>query len=86
MKVIITEKTAAGELLPIDVRDWNDQMIAMLNHSNYLLVGGKEYEMVEGRFNVNEASMEVLVLAVSQEENAEAAQDEQEQEEPEQEA
>jgi hypothetical protein len=73
MKVIITEKTAAGELMPIDVREWNDQMIAMLNHSNYLLVGGKEYEMVEGRLNVNESSMEVLVLAVGQEEKPEEA-------------
>jgi hypothetical protein len=67
MKVIITEKTEAGELLPIDVRDWDDQMIAMLNHSNYLLIGGKEYEMVEGRLNVNGPSMEVLVLAVKNE-------------------
>lgn len=64
MKVIITEKTQANELLPIDVRHWDDKMIAMLHHSNYLLVGGKEYEMVEGRLNVNDASMELLVLAV----------------------
>lgn len=64
MKVIITEKLEAGELKPIDVRDWNDQMLAVLNHSNYLLVGGKEYEMMEGRLNVNDGSMELLVLAV----------------------
>ncbi|MNP82885.1 hypothetical protein D3C76_1816650 [compost metagenome] len=75
MKVVITEKTETGGLLPIDVRDWNDQMIAMLNHSNYLLVSGKEYEMVEGRLNVNEPSMEVLVLAVKNDAGEEAAED-----------
>lgn len=66
MKVVITEKNAEGQLKPIDARDWNDQMIAMLHHSNYLLVGGKEYEMVEGRLNVNETYMELLVLPVSE--------------------
>ncbi|RAU96542.1 hypothetical protein [Paenibacillus sp. YN15] len=67
MKVVIMEKTEAGELVALDARDWNDQMIAMMNHANYLLVNGKEYEMVEGRLNVNEPYMEVLVLAVKQE-------------------
>ncbi len=74
MKVVIMEKTEAGELVALDARDWNDQMIALMNHANYLLVNGKEYEMVEGRLNVNEPYMEVLVLAVKQEaaEKAEA--------------
>ena len=67
MKVVIMEKTEAGELVALDARDWNDQMIALMNHANYLLVNGKEYEMVEGRLNVNEPYMEVLVLAVKQE-------------------
>lgn len=64
MKVIVTEKTEAGALRPIDERDWNDAMIAMLNHANYLLVNGSEYEMLEGRLNVNDQVMEVLVVAV----------------------
>lgn len=67
MKVVIMEKTEAGELVALDAREWNDQMIALMNHSNYLLVNGKEYEMVEGRLNINEPYMEVLVLAVKQE-------------------
>ncbi len=67
MKVVIMEKTEAGELVALDARDWNDQMIALMNHANYLLINGKEYEMVEGRLNVNEPYMEVLVLAVKQE-------------------
>ncbi|MDF2926829.1 MAG: hypothetical protein K0R57_5743 [Paenibacillaceae bacterium] len=75
MKVVITEKTAAGQLIPVDARDWNDQMIAMLNHSNYLLLSGKEYEMVEGRLNINEGYMELLVLAVGNEAVEETAED-----------
>jgi hypothetical protein len=67
MKVIIMEKTESGELTAVDTRDWNDTMVAMLNHSNYLLVNGKEYEMVEGRLNVSEQVMEILVLAVKNE-------------------
>jgi hypothetical protein len=74
MKVVITEKTEAGALIPVDARDWNEMMVNMLNHSNYLLVNGKEYEMVEGRLNVNEQVMELLVLAVKNEaENGTAA-------------
>lgn len=68
MKVVIMEKTEAGELVALDARDWNDQMLAGMNHANYLLVNGKEYEMVEGRMNVNEPYLEILVLAVKQEE------------------
>lgn len=67
MKVVVIEKTEAGELNPIDTRDWNDGMIAMLNHANYLLVNGAEYEMLEGRLNVNDQVMEVLVSAVKAE-------------------
>ncbi|WP_438444735.1 hypothetical protein [Gorillibacterium sp. sgz5001074] len=72
MKVVIMEKKDNGELTMVDSRDWNDSMIAMLNHSNYLLVQGKEYEMVEGRLNVDTQMMELLVLAVkSEDEQAE---------------
>lgn len=67
MKVIVTEKTESGELRAIDWRDWNDAMISMLNHSNFLLVNGKEYEMLEGRLNVNDQNMELLVVEVKQE-------------------
>lgn len=73
MKVAIRVKQESGELVTVDVRDWNDSMIAMLNHSNYLLVGGKEYEMMEGRLNVNDQVMEILVLAVKEEPAAESS-------------
>lgn len=68
MNVIIMEKTEAGQLVQVDTREWNETMVAMLNHANYLLVGGREYEMVEGRLNVNDQVMEILVLAVKNEE------------------
>lgn len=67
MKVIISEKTANGVLTSIDERDWSEAMVNALNHSNYLLVGGKEYEMLEGRLNVNDQTMEILVQAVNNE-------------------
>lgn len=64
MKVVIMEKKETGELAMVDSREWSDSMVSMLNHANYLLVQGKEYEMVEGRLNVDQQLMEVLVLAV----------------------
>lgn len=67
MKVVIMEKKESGELAAVDTRDWSESMVAMLNHANYLMVGGKEYEMMEGRLNVDEQVMEVLVLAVKNE-------------------
>jgi hypothetical protein len=72
MKVVIMEKMESGQLVQVDNRDWSDTMVAMLNHSNYLLVDGKEYEMVEGRLNVNDQVMEILVLAVKNEAAAES--------------
>jgi hypothetical protein len=39
-------------------------MIAMLEHANYLLVQDKEYEMVEGRLNVNTGKMEIMVISI----------------------
>ena len=65
--VKIIEKLEDGALVPIDEREWNEGMIAMLGHSNYLLVNDKEYEMLEGRLNVNLGTMEVLVAAVKAE-------------------
>lgn len=73
MKVIIMEKLESGQLVQVDSRDWNDTMVSMLNHANYLLVSGKEFEMVEGRLNVSEQVMEILVLAVKNEPAAETS-------------
>jgi hypothetical protein len=62
--VIIMEKTEDGSLIQIDERAWTVEMIAMLEHANYLLVNEKEYEMVEGRLNVNTGKMELLVISI----------------------
>ena len=62
--VIITEKMENGELIQVDERVWSIEMIAMLEHSNYLLINDKEYEMVEGRLNVNLGQMELLVISI----------------------
>jgi hypothetical protein len=64
--VIIMEKTEDGSLVQIDERAWTAGMIAMLEHANYLLVNEKEYEMVEGRLNVNTGKMELLVISIQQ--------------------
>jgi hypothetical protein len=62
--VIIIEKLENGEMAQIDERDWSTWMIAMLEHANYLLVQDKEYEMVEGRLNVNTGKMEIMVISI----------------------
>ncbi|NOJ73354.1 hypothetical protein HMI46_22765, partial [Paenibacillus alvei] len=46
--------------------EWNAAMIQLLNHANYLLVKDMEYEMLEGRLNVNSGNFELLVEAVHQ--------------------
>lgn len=63
--VIIIEKLETGELKQIDERIWSLGMIGMLQNVNFLTVNDKEYEMVEGRLNVNSGNMELLVLAAS---------------------
>lgn len=65
-KMIIFEKTSSGELVLLDEREWNAAMIQLLNHANYLLVKDMEYEMLEGRLNVNSGNFELLVEAVHQ--------------------
>ncbi|MCE5170041.1 hypothetical protein LQV63_12040 [Paenibacillus profundus] len=62
-KIVIFEKSASGELLPIDEREWNANMVQLLDHANYLLVNDIEYEMLEGRLNVNTGEFELLVVA-----------------------
>jgi len=64
MRVLITEKKEDGQLEAIDRRDWTQDMLAALQHANYILLNGQEYEMLEGRLDVNEAMMEILVMPV----------------------
>ncbi|MEC0248480.1 hypothetical protein ACI48J_21555 [Paenibacillus chitinolyticus] len=63
--VLIIEKLENGELKTIDERTWNATMLAMMEHANFLLVGGKEYEMIEGRLDVENQKLEVLVLPIN---------------------
>jgi len=61
--MVVYEKTKDGELRIVDRREWSPEMVSLLNHTNYLILNGVEYEMVEGRINVDEQTMELLVIA-----------------------
>ncbi|MFD1776902.1 hypothetical protein ACFSF2_23800 [Paenibacillus rhizophilus] len=62
MSVILYEKMPDGELNAIEERVWSSNMIAALEHVNYLVVGGREFETVEGRLNVDEGKLELLLV------------------------
>lgn len=62
MNVVLFEKLPDGELREIEERSWSSHMVAALEHVNYIVVEGKEYETVEGRLNVDEGKLELLVV------------------------
>ncbi|MBW5446248.1 hypothetical protein GE107_09270 [Cohnella sp. CFH 77786] len=62
MVVTLYEKQPDGGLCPIDERAWSLNMVAALEHVNYLTVGGREYETVEGRLNLDTGKLEILVV------------------------
>lgn len=62
--VHLLEKQPGGDIVKIDERHWSADMLAALHHVNYLTVGGKEYETLEGRLNVDAQSIELLLAAV----------------------
>ncbi|QAY66472.1 hypothetical protein [Paenibacillus protaetiae] len=64
MRVLVMEKLPSGELRQIDDREWTDAMIGALHHVNYLMVGGVEYETIEGRLNIDSGTMELLAVKV----------------------
>lgn len=64
MTVVLLEKLKDGELKQVDVRSWTMNMVSSLEHVNYLVVGGQEYETIEGRLNVDEGTLELLVVAM----------------------
>ncbi|MFD1953834.1 hypothetical protein ACFSL6_06460 [Paenibacillus thailandensis] len=64
IKVNVMEKLASGELREIDEREWTAAMIESLNHVNYIMIGGVEYETIEGRLNVDTGALELLVAKV----------------------
>lgn len=64
MTVVLMEKAASGELHQIEERTWSMNMIAALEHVNYMVAGGREYETVEGRLNVDEGRLELLLVPI----------------------
>ena len=60
--VVLFEKMVGGDLRQIEERPWSMNMVAALEHANYLVVQGKEYEAVEGRLNVDTGKLELLLV------------------------
>lgn len=64
LNVKLLEKMPDGEIRELEERLWSANMIAALQHVNYLIVTGREYETVEGRLNLDEGKLELLVVPV----------------------
>lgn len=64
MNVKLFEKMPDGEIREMEDRTFTANMIAALEHVNYLIIGGREYETVEGRLNVDEERLELLLVPV----------------------
>ncbi|QNK59066.1 hypothetical protein [Paenibacillus sp. PAMC21692] len=62
LNVVLMEKLATGELRKIEERVWSKNMITALEHVNYIVVGDREYETIEGRLNVDLGSLELLLV------------------------
>ena len=67
MTIVLYEKLLDGQLLKIGDRAWDDKLIQALNVANFILVGGKEYEMIEGRLNLDRQVFELLLVPASSE-------------------
>lgn len=61
-RVIIYEKLESGELNKLDERTWSEALLKSLEHANYITIKKNEYEMVEGRLNIDEEVLEILVI------------------------
>nr|WP_236335158.1 hypothetical protein [Paenibacillus auburnensis] len=62
MGVILLEKMPEGDLRVIEERTWSMNMITALEHVNYIVVGNREFEAVEGRLNVDQGKLELLLI------------------------
>ncbi|CAM3432221.1 MULTISPECIES: hypothetical protein [Paenibacillus] len=62
MNVILFEKKPDGELRQIEERTWTMNMVTALEHVNYIVAGGQEYETIEGRLNVDSGKLELLLV------------------------
>ncbi|MNR37846.1 hypothetical protein D3C85_1559020 [compost metagenome] len=67
MRIVLYEKLIEGQLRKLGERDWDDKLIQALNVANFILVGGKEYEMIEGRLNLDQNVFELLLVAAGSE-------------------
>ncbi len=67
MGVLLLEKLPDGTLKQIEERTWSMNMIASLAHVNYIIVGNLEYETVEGRLNVDQGKLELLLVPLRSE-------------------
>ncbi|OCT11649.1 hypothetical protein A8709_27625 [Paenibacillus pectinilyticus] len=67
MTIVLYEKMLDGQLLKIGVRSWDDKLIQALNVANFIVVAGKEYEMIEGRLNLDLDIFELLLVAAGSE-------------------
>ncbi|MGG6311438.1 hypothetical protein [Paenibacillus macerans] len=67
MSVKLYEKLPDGELRELEERVWSTNMVAALEHVNYLIVGTREFETVEGRLNVDEGKLELLLVPIAHE-------------------
>lgn len=59
--VILYKKDLDDNLVIVDERTWTLNMIASLEHVNYITISGQEYETVEGRLNLDSGKLEILV-------------------------
>ncbi|AIQ55355.1 hypothetical protein [Paenibacillus sp. FSL R7-0331] len=62
LSVVLFEKLPEGDLRVIEERMWSMNMITALEHVNYIVVGSREYETVEGRLNVDQGKLELLLV------------------------
>lgn len=63
--VLIVKSPDTGELNRIDNREWSSDMIAALQHVNYLSLDDQEYQTIEGKLNVNTGELELLVTKMA---------------------
>lgn len=67
MNIMLFEKLVDGQLQKISERPWDEQLIQALNVANFVLIGGKEYEMIEGRLNLDLNVFELLLVTIGSE-------------------
>jgi hypothetical protein len=71
MKIAFFVKLEDGSVNSISERAWDDKIIACINAANYLVVGSQEYEMIEGRLNLDLEQFELLLRPVDDKESQE---------------